>query len=391
MFRKSLFILFTSLSFNFFAQKNALDSLSKLLSTVSGTQKVFVLNDLASELKFNNPDTAFRLAQKAFDLSEQLHFKEGIAKSAQMIGIIYENQDKHHESIEHFILSLKLYEELGKQKEVAIACTNVGIIYAETNLPDSARYYMNRALTINKQLKNNPGISAALLNLGGSYEVEKEWDKALQFYNEALAIGRSSSDWKNVAKCLSNIGYVYYVKKDYSKAEKALFESVDISRQTQSMTTVLANYEVLADLYSQTKNFEKAFQYHKLYSSLKDTLQNKANTKQLAELQARYQADKKQKQIELLNKEKENQALLTKEKNKQNTILLFSALAVVILTLIFSFFLFQRFKLTRAQKKLIEEKNREITDSIKYAKRIQGSVLPTEKYIERILNKNPGH
>jgi tetratricopeptide (TPR) repeat protein len=386
--RKSLFILLTCLFFNAFSQRNALDSLSKLLSTTSGTQQVFVLNGLASELKFNNPDTAFSLAQKALDLSEQLQFKEGIAKSAQMIGIIYENQDKHKESIEHFILSLKMSEELGRQKDVATACTNVGIIYAETGRLDSARYFMNRALSINKQLKNNAGVAAALLNLGGSYEVEKEWDKALQFYNEALAIGRSSAAWKDVAKCLSNIGYVYYIKKDYSNAEKALFESVDISRQTQSMTTVLANYEVLSDIYSKTKNFEKAFLYHKLFSSLKDTLQNAANTKQLAELQARYQTDKKQKQIESLNKEKENQALLTKEKNKQNTILLLSALAVVIITLVFSFFLFQRFQLTKKQNKLIEEKNREITDSIRYAKRIQRSVLPTEKYIQRILNKD---
>jgi tetratricopeptide (TPR) repeat protein len=389
MLRKSLFILLTCLFFNAFSQRSTLDSLSKLLSTTSGTQQVFVLNELASELKFNNPDTAFSLAQKALDLSEQLQFKEGIAKSAQMIGIIYESQDKHKESIEHFILSLKMSEELGRQRDVATACTNVGIIYAETGRLDSARYFMNRALSINKQLKNNAGVAAALLNLGGSYEVEKEWDKALQFYNEALTVGRSSAAWKDVAKCLSNIGYVYYIKKDYSNAEKALFESVDISRQTQSMTTVLANYEVLSDIYSKTKNFEKAFLYHKLFSALKDTLQNAANTKQLAELQARYQTDKKQKQIESLNKEKENQALLTKEKNKQNTILLLSALAVVIITLVFSFFLFQRFQLTKKQNKLIEEKNREITDSIRYAKRIQRSVLPTEKYIERILNKNP--
>jgi len=106
-------------------------------------------------------------------------------------------------------------------------------------------------------------------------------------------------------------------------------------------------------------------------------------------LQARYQADKKQKQIESLNKEKESQALLTKEKNKQNMILLIAALAIVVLTLVFSFFLFKRFQLTKAQNKLIEQKNKEITDSIEYAKRIQRSVLPTEKYIGRILNKNP--
>ena len=39
------------------------------------------------------------------------------------------------------------------------------------------------------------------------------------------------------------------------------------------------------------------------------------------------------------------------------------------------------------QKKIIEEKNKDITDSIHYAKRIQNSLLPTEKYVERIFNE----
>jgi spermidine synthase len=56
------------------------------------------------------------------------------------------------------------------------------------------------------------------------------------------------------------------------------------------------------------------------------------------------------------------------------------------LVLVFAFFIYRSLKVTRHQKHIIEEKQKEILDSIYYAKRIQTSLLPTQKYLEKHLN-----
>jgi len=100
------------------------------------------------------------------------------------------------------------------------------------------------------------------------------------------------------------------------------------------------------------------------------------------------QARKKQRKIELLNKEKELQAT----ELKKNRTILTASLGGLVLVIMFSFLLYNRFRITRKQKRIIElqknaiqERNKDITDSIEYAKKIQSALLPTNEYIKELL------
>jgi hypothetical protein len=54
---------------------------------------------------------------------------------------------------------------------------------------------------------------------------------------------------------------------------------------------------------------------------------------------------------------------------------------------VFTIFLFNRFRVIRKQKKIIEEKQKEILDSIRYARRIQDAMLTSQSYIERNIKR----
>ena len=124
-----------------------------------------------------------------------------------------------------------------------------------------------------------------------------------------------------------------------------------------------------------------------IFSKIKDSITGSEINKQVQALQAKYETEKKQKEIEQLNKEKEKQAILTEEDNKMKNIILIAVALGLLLTIVFSVFLAKRFRITKKQKLIIEDKNKEILDSIHYAKRIQNSLLPTEKYIDRSIKR----
>ena len=95
---------------------------------------------------------------------------------------------------------------------------------------------------------------------------------------------------------------------------------------------------------------------------------------------------------EILNTKKEKEISDLKATKQQ--LIIYFVIFVLVVVIVFSGLLYKRFKLTSKQKQIIEEKNKEveekntaIMDSIRYAQRIQKSLLPTEKYIQRVLKK----
>ncbi len=125
--------------------------------------------------------------------------------------------------------------------------------------------------------------------------------------------------------------------------------------------------------------------------NLTDSIFNIENSKQLGDLKTQFEVDKKEAELKVKT---EAQQAINAEERKRQIFITYSIGFVLLIVIIFSALLYKRFRLTNKQKLIIEEKNREveeknknIMDSIYYARRIQSSLLPTEKYIRRIVNK----
>ena len=128
-----------------------------------------------------------------------------------------------------------------------------------------------------------------------------------------------------------------------------------------------------------------------------DSLSKLANIKNIRELETKYNVEKKDKEL-LSLREKAIVEELEKEKQEIKNLLLLIGISILFVLggfILYAYFNKQKAnklldhekKLVIEQKNVVELKNKEILDSIRYAKRIQTSLLPTEKYIERKLNK----
>ena len=132
--------------------------------------------------------------------------------------------------------------------------------------------------------------------------------------------------------------------------------------------------------------FEPALEYHILYSNWKDSMLNESNQNAIRDIEGKYEAEKKEREIELLTKKQELSDLSLAQSRYFNWgLTILSVLTLAFLTLFINRFLSkkrtaavlskQNFEI-QEQKTIIEEKNKDITDSIHYAGKIQNAILP---------------
>jgi cell division protein FtsB len=167
-------------------------------------------------------------------------------------------------------------------------------------------------------------------------------------------------------------------------------------------------YSNLADCYEEAGDFRQAYKYYRMYTSVNDSLLGAENNKAIAEMNARYESEKKDKEIKLLNKDKVIQlAEIEKQQAQRNMFIVGSALLLLLTGFVYRSYNHKKKANTiitkqkeeveaqklvvEQQRDLINEKQKEIIDSIKYAQRIQKSLITNDSYIEKklkLLRKN---
>lgn len=375
------------------------------------------LNNIA-QVYYNQGDIATSLEYfgRSLKIKEETGDKQGIALSLNNIGSIYSNQGETAKALDYYSRSLKIREETGDKPGIAESLNSIGVIYKEQGDLPKALEYFGRSLKLREETGNKKGVAQCYSNIGLAYSTQgtaaskgktrdELFSKALDYYNRALKIREELGDKQGVAFSLNFIGHIYYKQNNYSKALEMSTKSLLVSRELGYPENIQRNAQLLSDIYQRTNRPEKALEMYKLYIQMRDSIVNTENKKKSIRQQFRYEYEKKAasdsvvfaKSQEVKNAEIAKQkAEITAKRNQQY--FLFGGLALV---MVFAGFMYNRFRVTQKQKRiieeqkelvekqklLVEEKQKEVMDSINYAKRIQTALLPSEKYIFRILSK----
>jgi serine phosphatase RsbU (regulator of sigma subunit) len=198
-------------------------------------------------------------------------------------------------------------------------------------------------------------------------------------------IKKNLKDTMGMAMETNNLGEVYDSKGDAAKALSYFFESLSYSQKIHYQKFVIHTSQMISEIYFKQKNYEKAYEFYKLCTNLKDSVFNENNAKSLNEIEAKYQNEKKQLLIDNLNKENTiKEVKIEKQQNK--TYFLYAAAGLLCLIIVIAAIGYrnkqnanriiseQKAEVER-QRDQIEAKSKEVTDSILYAKRIQGAML----------------
>lgn len=369
--------------------------------------------------------------QNALRMFEQLDDAVGIANALNNIGIVHRNNGNKEQALESFLRALEVFQNVGNRVGEANTMNNIGNIYYQQEKFDQALNFYERSLNISQELGDLSSVAGKYSNLGGVYLILGDSLKALESTQKALAIQKDIGDDKGQISTLNNLGAYYIEAKDLNRsldfflaAEKVGTHIGDHTYSTITLTSIgeiyqatgkpklglnyltralreaknygstedqISVFEKLAETYADLGDFKRSYDYQQRAKSVKDSLDRVVSSRQLAEMQIKFETEQKQREIELLSKEKEVQDLkITKQITVRNMIIAVTVLALLMLVLIYARYrtkkkaneeLDRKNREIEQQKKTVEEKNWEITSSIQYAKRIQDAVMPTMEQI----------
>lgn len=332
-------------------------------------------------------------------IKEELGNKKELTETLIGIGNVYTNKTNFIEALKYYEQGLKISEELNNQEDIATCLNNIGNVYRQINDYPKALEYFIKSLTIKEELGNKSSLATSLMNIGLVYTKLNDDKKALEYYNRALKINQELGAKNGMASILINIGVLYGKQKNYEKAINTIQEGIQIAKEINNKDFIKSGYEELSLIHSQTGDFKKAYDYHKSYSELKDTLLNEANSKAIAEMQTKYETNKKEMEIKDLTRDKELQE--EKQQKERTTFMAIGAVVLLIVFFVLNGYLAKQ-KANKAleekntainkqkeqiekQKDLVDQKNHEITDSINYAKKIQEAILPSQNFVQELL------
>jgi tetratricopeptide (TPR) repeat protein len=437
-----LSILFSQLTAS--GQQSKIDSLVSVLKQAKeDTNKVKTLNTIAYELRNNvSPDSCIQLSKKALTLSERLNWDKGIGESYAnlewfhglksdfasalnygfktldfwmalsekrdpqkkdlierkislayaAIGTVYADM-KDKKAIEYYSKAIEMEEKRGDKNALSVHYGYMGNFYKETlQNYDKALDYYSKALEYCAELGQENRASFWLGNTGSVLVIragEKEispnrrdslQDEAMNYFLRALKITEKIKNKRWQASLLHNIGRLLTSRGKFKEAEEYLSASLSISKEIRILSNIIESEKALSDLYDTTGKTQLAFDHFKNYIAARDSLKSDDNAKSLSLIETKYLQDKKDLQAE--------------EDKRRQKIITYSVSAGLVLVLLLAIVIFRNYRqkqksnlLLSKKNKLIEDKNKDILDSIRYAKRIQTSLLPTYKYIDKSISK----
>ena len=375
----------------------------------------------------------YELAQKKIDtliiLSKQLNYTEGIAESYNLRGSINRDQSNLRDALDNFLSAIKLFEELKMPIKVAGIQNNIGLIYAEIkeyrtalayyfkaekinlaagekaflainynniatcyqklNQFNSAQTYLNKSLALRHEVSDTMGMAMAYHNIGINHQLTDDKDSAVFFFNKSLSYLGNMNENMGHAYNYLELGNTLLQQEKLAEAEKYLLNALRISNNNELEGLKVEIYKYLSLLYQQKNDYHKAFTFQDLYMSSKENIESDESKNEILKKELEYDFSKRQ---ELQRKDAENkQAISNAEIQSQKKLTTGAVIALVILSGLI-LIVFRSYNQKRKandiiskQKELVEHKNKEILDSINYAKYIQNALLPSEKVISDLL------
>ena len=339
---------------------------------------------------------------RSLKIREDLNDTKGMDHSYNNIGGIYFAEGDYKKATEYINRSLQLQMSIGNKKGTADSYHNLGSIYYHLDSLERALEFFNYSLDIVKELGDKMGTANAYDNMGAIYIKTKQPLKAIDYQQKALQIFREVGNQKGEAVALNNLGSDFTEINNYSAAIQNLNASLVISKRIGAKDAIKNSYDYFVLLYKKIKDPKKALANYELSAAYGDSLLNEESANSIAEMQTKFDTEKKEKEIELLQKDKKLKDLaLTAgdEKNRTLQTLIYVLLGGILLMGSLVLLVYRQNKQKRKnnellentneelnrQKEITEQKNQLIMDSVDYAQTLIDLRLPTENELKKFF------
>ncbi len=255
-------------------------------------------------------DVALGEAFDAVKIGEQGR-KELLANSYAILGTAYHSQLAYDKALHYLAQAQKLNLEFNNVLLGSRIFNSLGLIAVDKRKYDSALFYFNKSLKVMEEGKEDYRVPEVINNIGLVYTNQGKNAIAKEYYYKSLEAAKKNSNRRAQALALFNIGNTILSEKKYAEAEKILLQSLAISKEIKEAKILGGDYMALGQLKNETGKFDEAHAYLSAFYEQKDSLLNVERVKKIAELEVRYETEKKEHAIDLLERDKKIQVLWT--------------------------------------------------------------------------------
>lgn len=340
-------------------------------------------------------DTSLILNLKSVEIAREFGVPERLAACLSNTGASYMNLKRYEKSIEYFLQAIEIYEQLGDLNKRSVIYRNLASVYLEIGQKERASEYGEESLALARQTGNVYSIAGSLVNVANVYASLREFSKAIALFEEARLIAKSSDneyvllitslslcdvysasadfskvkshadealvlaikldDRQSIAMALRALAIYYFNNDNAPKAEDYANRSLEQAIKYKYTEDIAFAYSLLAEISILKKEFKKNSYYSFKSDSIRNVLLNESIARNIQELEAKYQSEKKEQQIKDLKQEAEIKDLSIRQNRLINFILIGSLIAVLAIALLT--------RRTLQQKKRILEKENILNQS----------------------------
>jgi serine phosphatase RsbU (regulator of sigma subunit) len=430
-------LIYSCLSVDSFSQQQKFDSLKQLLpKTTIPEKRAILLIDIAKSIYYSIPDSSIGYCEQAeevskkYNLEVQLAFslhcesrylllkgdlkatieklneaisifeknKElvGLAKALSLKGLTLGKLNKDEEEIEYLLKAKKIYTQLNDKNGLAGIYLNIANVFIDRGKYIPALSVLKERTSLN--LKDDGSNFFVEIYYGNIYFHLNQIDEAIKHFKKSVLIANQYKMLDSEITGLTKLAETYHKQKNTPEAKSYYFQALDLAKQSNLMVEEADALKGMTDLYETEQDYKNAFTSLKQYKKIQDSIFNIEKIKNINDIENKLQLTEKEKIIaeQSLSLEKEKVALAA---SKNNTLMLIAGLAIVGIAFLFLFYyngktkklysLIQtQKKEVELQKEIIEIKNKDVMDSIHYAKYIQGSMLPSTKAMNNLFSEN---
>jgi signal transduction histidine kinase len=344
----------------------------------------FALNNEGNiHIELGDYGRALDLYKEALSIRQAARDSAGIAMSYNNIGFIYKDIGDYEKAQENFFYSLREYEKLGDQKAVGKTHNFIAIVYARKKENQKAIDHLEQAIALQKATNDVNELAISYQTLSSIYATQgkndealeqlrlameiyqsrgdirqtsmvyadqaeiflqkKQYDSAGHYYQESIRQNLSIGNKRNLASPWLGLAQAQTALKQYAAARASLDSALQIVNETRKKEDLRRYYEVGATYYAAVGDHQQAFQYQQQLTSIKDSLLNEQNVKAIADMEVKYQTEKKEQAI-----------LLQQAEIERKNIILWSAAALFLLAAGLAISTYRRYRL-KQQARLQQE------------------------------------
>lgn len=318
-----------------------------MTDTTSDQTRCDVYYSLSRYYWSKDADSVLRLADSALSSARRVQYDKGIAEAFLSKGIAYELKEEHVYALNCDLEALRISDRLGldgltgdlygnignvyahlgnyprareyyasaldiaqknkDQYQTTILLTNISEAFKNNGVYDSALAYNSKALPIMCALHDSVVIAAILLNIGDDYDKMGHPDKALTYFARCDSIARQVHDEEDIVWAGISRAEALQQQHKFNLSIRYAVTALSGARRFSFAEVIHECYSVLCTDFRATRDFQQALQYRDLEVAWKDSLNSIEKEKKIGNLQSDYELEKKQHQIELLNKDRQFQ------------------------------------------------------------------------------------